>query len=149
MSETSSETQVEEVVEQQDVSGPTGAPMEDGVASPTVEAGSPLGTASGDPDSLDFSQLPGYSRSLLRVVLPVRVVLASKKEQLENVIELAAGSIIHFDKACDEMLHLQIDDHKVAVGEAIKVGDKFGFRVSHMVLPEEHFAKVKPKKKTG
>lgn len=97
------------------------------------------------PKITEFSQLPGYSRSLLRIQLPVRVVLATKKESLQNVVELAAGSIIKFEKSCDEMLHLQVGEHKVAVGEAVKVGDKFGFRVSNMVLPDEHFMKVRPK----
>ncbi len=91
-----------------------------------------------------FSQLPSYSQSLLKIELPVRVVLASKKEDLQKIIELASGSIIKFDKSCDEMLHLQVGDQKVAVGEAVKVGDKFGFRVSSIVLPDEHFSTVQP-----
>ena len=94
----------------------------------------------------DFSQLPGYSRSLLRIELPVRVVLATKKEELTNVVEMAAGSIIKFDKACDEMLHLQVGEHKIAVGEAVKIGDKFGLRISNMVMPDEHFMKVQTRK---
>ncbi len=92
----------------------------------------------------NFSELPGYSQSLLRIELPVRVVLASKKENLHSVVEMAAGSIIKFTKACDEMLDLQVGEHKIAVGEAVKVGDKFGFRVSSIVMPEEHFMKVRP-----
>lgn len=94
------------------------------------------------PKITDYAQLPGYAQSLLRIELPVRVVLASKKENLHSIVEMASGSIIKFEKACDEMLHLQIGEHKVAVGEAVKVGDKFGFRVSNMVLPDEHFMKV-------
>ena len=95
------------------------------------------------PKITDYGQLPGYAQSLLRIELPVRVVLASKKENLHSIVEMASGSIIKFEKACDEMLHLQIGEHKVAVGEAVKVGDKFGFRVSSMVLPDEHFMKVR------
>lgn len=98
------------------------------------------------PKITDFAQLPGYSQSLLRIELPVRVVLASKKENLHNIVELASGSIIKFEKSCDEMLHLQIGEQKLAVGEAVKVGDKFGFRVSNMVMPDEFFMKVQPKK---
>ena len=91
----------------------------------------------------DFSQLPQYTRSLLRISLPVQVVLATKKESLQNVVELAAGSIIKFDKPCDEMLELQVGDHPIALGEAVKVNDKFGFRVGQMVLPDEHFTRVR------
>ena len=94
----------------------------------------------------NFSQLPGYSQSLLRIELPVHVVLASKKEDLQSIVKLESGSIIKFDKACDEMLRLQVGDQHVAVGEAVKVGDKFGFRVSNIVLPEENFRKVRPRK---
>jgi flagellar motor switch/type III secretory pathway protein FliN len=113
-------------------------------AAPPGEASSPGHTVSVGAD--DFSQLPDYTRSLLRIELPVRVVLASKKEDLKHIVELASGSIIKFDKACDEMLHLQVGDQHVALGEAVKVGDKFGFRVSSIVLPDEHFSKVQPKK---
>ena len=113
-------------------------PPEPAAAAAPVSAANPL--------TQDFSHLPCYSRSLLRIELQLHVVLATKKESLKDIVELASGSIIKFDKACDEMLLLQIGDQKVAVGEAVKVGDKFGFRVSNMVMPEEHFIRVQPKK---
>ncbi|MGI9327271.1 MAG: FliM/FliN family flagellar motor switch protein, partial [Pseudomonadales bacterium] len=78
----------------------------------------------------NYSQLPPYSRSLLKVKVPVHVVLASKKEKIDNVVELAPGTIIKFDKSCEELLHLHVGNQVVAEGEAVKVGDKFGFRVS-------------------
>jgi len=93
----------------------------------------------------DFSGLPSYSRSLLNIKVPVHVVLAAKKENVGDVVEIAHGSIIKFDKACDELLQLFVGDQAVAEGEAIKIGDKFGFRVSAMQMPEEHFLKVPPK----
>jgi flagellar motor switch protein FliN/FliY len=93
--------------------------------------------------SLDFSNLPSYSRSLLKIQVPVRVVLASRKENLQDIVELATGTIIKFDKACDELLHLHVGDQPVAEGEAVKVGDKFGLRVMTMLMPEEHFLKAK------
>ena len=94
---------------------------------------------------IDFSNLPSYARSLLKISLPLSVVLASKKENLREVTEIAPGTIIKFDKACDEMLELFVGDQAVAAGEAVKVGDKFGFRVSAMFLPKEQFMKVLPK----
>jgi len=87
----------------------------------------------------DFSQLPGYSRSLLRIKVPVSVRLASKKESIHEITELSPGSIIKFNKACDQPLHLYVGDQEVAMGEAVKIGDYFGFRLSQMLMPEEHF----------
>ncbi len=106
----------------------------------------PVGASHAKQPIQDFSQLPGYSQSLLRIKLPVHVVLASKKENLQDIVELASGTIIKFEKACDELLYLRVGDQRVAEGEAVKVGDKFGFRVSNIVLPDESFVKVRPKK---
>ena len=93
-------------------------------------------------DPYDFSILPPYSRSLLKIRMSVQVILASKRETLENVSELTPGTILKFEKACDELLHLQVGNQIVAEGEAVKVGDKFGFRLSSMLMPDEHFKKV-------
>ena len=77
--------------------------------------------------------------------VPVHVVLATKKETIGQVVELAPGSIIKFEKSCEEMLQLYVGNQEVAEGEAIKIGDKFGFRVSSIQMPEEHFMKVPPR----
>jgi flagellar motor switch protein FliN/FliY len=112
------------------------------VESPVADAPVAEATSHAPSQPLDFSRLPAYSRSLLKIQVPVRVVLASRKENLKDIVELAAGTIIKFDKACDELLHLHVGDQPVAEGEAVKVGDKFGFRVLAMLMPEEHFLKV-------
>ena len=110
-------------------------------SAPAAEAPSPA-AKSAPKGSMSLSSLPAYSRSLLKIQVPVRVVLASRKESLKDIVELANGSIIKFDKACDELLQLRVGDQAVAEGEAVKVGDKFGIRVMAMLMPEEHFLKV-------
>lgn len=87
-----------------------------------------------------FEDLPLYTRSLLRIEVPVIVTLARKRQKLSRVLELGPGSIIHFDKSCEEMLDLDVADRRVATGEAVKVGDKFGLRINSIVLPEERFS---------
>jgi flagellar motor switch protein FliN/FliY len=90
-----------------------------------------------------FSELPHYSRSLLRIRIPVSVHLATKKETVQEIVEIVPGAIIKFDKGCDELLHMVVGGQSVAEGEAVKVGDKFGFRVSKMLMPREHFIPVR------
>lgn len=128
-------------------SAPTPAPSAEAKpapkpATPPKPAAAPR-PAAASADEPDFSRLPGYSRSLLKISVPVSVELASKKETLQEVIGLAPGSIIKFDKGCEEMLRLLVGENAVAVGEAVKVGEKFGFRVTSMVLPPEHFVTAK------
>jgi flagellar motor switch/type III secretory pathway protein FliN len=79
---------------------------------------------------------------LLKIPVPVSVNLAVKKETVQEVVELVPGSIIKFEKGCDELLHMVVGGQTIAEGEAVKIGDKFGFRVTAMVMPEEHFIPV-------
>jgi flagellar motor switch protein FliN len=87
--------------------------------------------------------LPLYSRSLLKIKVPVVVTLARKRQPLSRILELGPGAIIQFDKSCDAMLELDVAARSVALGEAVKVGDKFGLRISSITLPEERFIPLK------
>ena len=100
-------------------------------------------------DSLGLSRLPPYSRSLLRIRVPVIVTLAATKQPVQRILELGPGAIIQFDKPCDEMLSLEVGNQPVAVGEAVKVGDKFGLRITSITLPGERFWAVKGTKSSG
>lgn len=88
-------------------------------------------------------RLPSYTRSLLKIRVPIVVTLASSKQPLNRIIELAPGSIIPFDKSCEDTLSLEVNNHEVAIGEAVKVGDKFGLRITSMILPPERFLPLK------
>ena len=108
--------------------------------SPAVPHGQPVRKPrSGPPKSGD---LPPYTRSLLRIKVPVVVTLAQKRQPLNRIVELGPGSIIQFEKSCEEMLNLEVGNQAVACGEAVKVGDKFGLRITAMVLPDERFSPV-------
>jgi flagellar motor switch protein FliN/FliY len=91
----------------------------------------------------DIAKLPKYSRSLLKIRVPISVQLATKKESVQEVIGIAPGSILKFDKGCEELLQMIVGDQAIAEGEAVKIGEKFGFRVTSMLLPREHFVPVK------
>jgi flagellar motor switch protein FliN len=69
----------------------------------------------------------------------VSVHLATKKETVQEIVELVPGSIVKFEKGCDQLLQMVIGGQSVAEGEAVKIGDKFGFRVTSMLRPREHF----------
>ena len=79
----------------------------------------------------------------MRIQTPVIVTLARKRQQLKRILELGPGSIIQFDKSCEEMLDLEVGGRVIATGEAVKVGEKFGLRIHSIVLPEERFRPVK------
>ena len=93
---------------------------------------------------LSLDDLPGYGRSTLKVRVPVATVLARARKPIKTILELGIGSVIQFDKSCDEPLEIEVGQSMViADAEAVKVGDKFGFRINSIFLPKERFRKVK------
>jgi flagellar motor switch protein FliN/FliY len=81
----------------------------------------------------ELSQLPTYARGLLKIRVPLQVTLASQRKSIQEITELGPGSIIKFDKTCDEPLELTVGDRPLAHGEVVKVGDKFGLRISGLI----------------
>ncbi len=128
------------------VAAPFGAPAP---AGPAGDAARPKPTR----HAKSPEELPTYTRSLLRIEVPVMVSLAQKRQSLSRILELGPGSIIQFDKSCEEPLCLEVAGRPVARGEAVKVGEKFGLRITAMILPGERFRPVgtprKPQNRPG
>lgn len=74
----------------------------------------------------------GELRRILRMPVPVIVKLAERKLLLSEVMRLGAGAIIEFSKASDEPLELMINNKTIGVGEAVKVGENFGIRITQV-----------------
>jgi flagellar motor switch protein FliN/FliY len=81
----------------------------------------------------ELSGLPTHARRLLQVRVPLQVTLASQRKSVQEIVELGPGSILKFDKTCDQPLELYLGDRPLAHGEVVKVGDKFGLRISGLV----------------
>jgi flagellar motor switch protein FliN/FliY len=76
-----------------------------------------------------IAALPAYARGLLQIMVPVTVTLAAQRKPIQEIVELGPGSIVKFDKTCDEPLELAVGERVIATGEVVKVGDKFGLRI--------------------
>lgn len=75
----------------------------------------------------------------LRLTLPVIVALASTRKRVENVKELAPGSIIEFRKYAGEFLDINAGNTKFAEGEVVIVNQHFGIQVRR-IMPQIPFA---------
>ncbi|WP_246105728.1 FliM/FliN family flagellar motor switch protein [Rosistilla ulvae] len=69
---------------------------------------------------------------MLGIETEVSVILATKKIQLEDVLNLTTGAMLTFEKGYDEPLNLVIGKEPIASGEVVKLGDKFGLRVREL-----------------
>ena len=71
-------------------------------------------------------------RRILQLEVPVIVKLAERKLTLGEVMRLGAGAIIEFSKSSDEPLELLINNKPIGVGDAVKVGENFGLKITQI-----------------
>jgi flagellar motor switch protein FliN/FliY len=73
-----------------------------------------------------------YRSNVMGVEIPVRVTIARKNVPLTEIIQLIPGAMILFNQQCDEPLTLDVENRTIGRGVAVKVGDKFGLKVSEI-----------------
>jgi flagellar motor switch protein FliN len=69
---------------------------------------------------------------ILRLEVPIIVKLAERKLNMHEIMRLGTGAIIEFMKSSDEPLQLLINNKVIGVGEAVKVGENFGLRLTQI-----------------
>ena len=81
------------------------------------------------PDAAAPAAAPQTPARLRRVPVPVVVRLAEKRVRLSDVRALAPGSLLTFEKGCEEPLDLFVANRRLARGEAVKIGENFGLKI--------------------
>lgn len=76
--------------------------------------------------------------------IPVELIvhIASKKIDLRQLRGLAPGTLITFDKTCEDLLDVFVSNRLYCRGEAIKVGENFGIKINEVDAPETRERKV-------
>ena len=77
---------------------------------------------------------------LLDISVPLAVTLAHREMTVEEVLEIAVGTIIEFERLFDAELMLSVADEPIGYGQAVKIGENFGLRVTHIMSPEDRVA---------
>ena len=74
---------------------------------------------------------------ILKLQVPLIVKLAERRLAVSEVLHLGVGSILEFAKPSDEPLTLLVNNKPIAAGEAVKVGENFGLRLTHVGDPKQ------------
>ena len=64
--------------------------------------------------------------------VPVVVRLAEKSVPLATVRDLVPGSLLMFEKSCEDPLDLYVANRPHATGRAVKIGEHFGLKVEQV-----------------
>ena len=76
-------------------------------------------------------------KRILGLSIPVTVTIAQREMVIESVLAFKVGTIIEFDVAFDSELTLQVANHPIAKGHAVKIGENFGLRVTRIDTIED------------
>ena len=79
--------------------------------------------------------------TILQLKVPLIVTIGTQRISLDTVLGFGPGSIVELNKASDEPLEVLINNKQVGTGEAIKVGENFGVRITKM-LPAQQRVKA-------
>jgi flagellar motor switch protein FliN/FliY len=82
----------------------------------------------------------GISKNIERALalqLPVIVILAERKMELKDVLNLTPGQVVEFDKSAEDRLEVRVNNRRIALGEAVKIDQRFGLRITNVGGPRE------------
>ncbi|HEV3301772.1 MAG TPA: FliM/FliN family flagellar motor switch protein [Planctomycetaceae bacterium] len=118
----------------------------DSVTSQVDESGESFATGLGaDSDSHGAAESADAALRALRVLrvpVTVSVRLAERKMSLGAVVALGPGSLVTFNKSCEDLLDLYVNNHRYCQGEAIKIGESFGLKISKVGVTEERKERI-------
>jgi len=88
------------------------------------------------------SDSPRSVEFILDLPLRVSVELGRTRMMVNDLLQLAQGSIIELDKLAGEALEVLVNNKIIARGEVVSVNDKFGIRVTDIISPTERIEKL-------
>ena len=124
-----------------EMEGPPGGPgrhASAGPADPSLagEFAAPLGAP------VRAAQDTADAGRLLAIEVPVIVQLGNRRMTVGEVMRLAVGAIVEFNKSAEEELELLINNKPIGKGQAVKVGENFGIKITSIGSVKETIRKL-------
>lgn len=98
----------------------------------------PLKGGSPNADSLQSGTRPSDGLSfVMDVPVELTIELGRKTTKIGEVLRLGPGSILELSKANGEPLDVYVNNRLIARGEAVVVGERYGIRLTEVVVNED------------
>lgn len=73
--------------------------------------------------------------ALYELMLPVTIELGRTRMSVQEVLQLARGSVIELDRLAGEPVDIYVGDRRFAEGEVVVLGENFGVRITRIFPP--------------
>jgi len=116
-----------------------------------ASGGEDLETAAGDEAqvrSVEFSEQSGANTLkkegnldlILDINVPVIVRLGQAEMSIDDVLALAAGSVVELDRLASDPVDVLVRDKLIARGEVVLVDENFGVRITNILAADERIS---------
>ena len=78
----------------------------------------------------------------MAIEVPVIVLLGQRRMTVGEVMRLAVGAIVEFNKSAEEELELLVNNKAIGKGTAVKVGENFGIKIASINPVRETIRKL-------
>lgn len=108
----------------------------------------PLGEAAPaiDPTADDEVPAPTVPRDplarLRKLPVTVSVRLTEKRISVSQLLAITPGALLTFNKSCDDLLDLYVNNSLYGRGEAVKIGECFGLKINEVGVRVERESKI-------
>ena len=69
-------------------------------------------------------------QTILKLTVPVIVQVGERYTCLDDILTLGPGAILELGKSSEEDLDLLVNNKSIGRGQAVKVGENFGIRIT-------------------
>ena len=71
------------------------------------------------------------------VSLNVRVEVGRTKMYVQDILRLAAGSVVELERLTGDPLDIYVNDRLVARGEVLVINENFAIRITEVIHPDK------------
>ncbi|HLK35899.1 MAG TPA: flagellar motor switch protein FliN [Polyangiaceae bacterium] len=90
----------------------------------------------------DGPRTGGSLAFVMDVPVEVTVEIGRRSMKIADLLRIGPGSVLELDKAAGEPLDIYVNNRRIARGEAVVVGDRYGVRLTEVVAFDEAPAKL-------
>jgi flagellar motor switch protein FliN/FliY len=109
---------------------------------PPTQAAAPAAKHPADAVADALGQSRRNLERLRSLPVTVSVRLAEKKIEISQLMGLSSGALITFNKPCEDLLDMFVNNCLCFRGEAVKIGEKFGLKIDEVGVRETREEKV-------
>jgi len=112
----------------------------DSSAANTADSTQDLAGTAGETEAAEEDKPASESQSgqqgpldrILSMNVPVIIKIAEKKMTVGQVLKFHLGSVVQFEQDADQRVKLMINNSTIGLGQAIKIGENFGLRITQI-----------------